>query len=171
MSKRIGVTDAEWAVIAPLLPSETGRGCRPAHDNRRYFEGMLWMARTGAQWRHLPAEYGKWNSIYQRFRRWALTGVWDAMLQTLSEFAKPDKRRRHMIDSTIVRAHQNAAGVKGGIRTRKLWAAAAVGSRPKSMPAATARAARSGSRSRAGKSMTAKRFSSSSGSSKRRSKR
>ncbi|MFC7453205.1 transposase, partial [Insolitispirillum peregrinum] len=76
MNERIGVTDDEWAVISPLLPSERGRGCRPSHDNRRYFEGMLWIARSGSQWRLLPAEYGKWNSVYRRFRRWCMTGVW-----------------------------------------------------------------------------------------------
>ncbi|MES0205077.1 transposase [Mesorhizobium australicum] len=56
------VSDEEWALIGPLLPAERGRGCRPAQDNRRYFEGMMWMARTGAQSRHLPDEYDKWNS-------------------------------------------------------------------------------------------------------------
>ena len=170
LNQRIGITDGEWAVIGRLLPAERGRGCRPAQDNRRYFEGMLWVARTGSQWRQLPGEYGKWNSVYQRFRRWALTGVWDGLLQTLAELAKPE-RRRHMIDITIVRAHQNAAGVKGGIKTRRLWAAAAEASRPKSMPAATARAGRSASRSPADKSTTAKRSSRSCVSSKRRSKR
>lgn len=45
MGERIGLTDEEWTVINPLLPAESGRGCRPAQDNRRYFEGMLWMAR------------------------------------------------------------------------------------------------------------------------------
>ncbi|WBH18279.1 transposase [Sphingomonas radiodurans] len=53
------MSDDEWALIGPLLPAECGRGCRPAGDNRPYFEGMMWMARTGAQWRHLPDEYGK----------------------------------------------------------------------------------------------------------------
>ena len=170
MKDRIGVTDEEWSVIGPLLPAERGRDCRPAHDNRPYFEGMLWIARTGAQWRQLPAEYGKWNSVYQRFRRWALTGVWDAVLQTLSELAQPD-RRRHMIDSTIVRAHQNAAGVKGGIKTRRLWAVRAEASRPKSTPAVTAKAGRWASSSPAVKSMTDKRSSRSSGSSRTRSRR
>ena len=169
MKHRIRVTDEEWSVIAPLLPAERGRDCRPAHDNRPYFEGMLWVARTGAQWRQLPAEYGKWNSVYQRFRRWALTGVWDAVLQTLSELAQPD-RRRHMIDSTIVRAHQNAAGVKGGIKTRRLWAVRAEASPPKSMPAVTAKVGRWASSSPAVKSMTDKRSSRSSGSSRTRSR-
>ncbi|WP_371514784.1 transposase [Brevundimonas denitrificans] len=52
LGERIGVSDDEWELIGPLLPSERGRGCRPAQDNRRYFEGMMWIARTGAQWRH-----------------------------------------------------------------------------------------------------------------------
>src|SRR3546814_11643803 len=59
LGERIGVADEEWALIGPLLPAERGRGCRPAQDNRRYFEGMMWIARTGAQWRHLPDEYGR----------------------------------------------------------------------------------------------------------------
>ncbi|UVK48786.1 transposase (plasmid) [Mesorhizobium sp. AR07] len=54
MGARIGVSDEEWARIGPLLPAERGRGCRPAQDNQRYFEGRMWMARTGAQWPHLP---------------------------------------------------------------------------------------------------------------------
>jgi len=65
LGERIGVTDEEWEVIGPLLPPERGRGCRPAQDNRPYFEGMMWIARTGAQWRHLPDEYGKWNSVFR----------------------------------------------------------------------------------------------------------
>ena len=85
MGERIGVSDDEWALIGPLLPSERGRGCRPADDNRRYFEGMVWMARTGAQWRHLPDEYGKWNSVFRRYRRWVTTGVFDAMLESFAE--------------------------------------------------------------------------------------
>ncbi|RUU83714.1 transposase, partial [Mesorhizobium sp. M7A.F.Ca.MR.176.00.0.0] len=87
LGERIGVSDEEWALIGPLLPAERGRGCRPAQDNRRYFEGMMWMARTGAQWRHLPDEYGKWNSVFRRYRRWVATGVFDALLETLAEMA------------------------------------------------------------------------------------
>ncbi|MFC0413830.1 transposase [Asaia lannensis] len=54
MDETIGATDAERALIGPLLPAETRRGCYPAGDNRRFFDGVMWMARTGAQWRHLP---------------------------------------------------------------------------------------------------------------------
>ena len=102
MGERIGLTDEEWALIGPLFPAERGRGCRPAQDNRRYFEGMMWMARTGAPWRHLPDEYGKWNSVFRRFRRWVETGVFEAMLETLSEMVEWD-RSTDMIDSNAGR--------------------------------------------------------------------
>ena len=114
LGERIGVTDEEWEVIGPLLPPEHGRGCRPAQDNRPYFEGMMWIARTGAQWRHLPDEYGKWNSVFRRYQRWVTTGVFDAMLETLSELARRD-RAADMIDSTVVRAHHCAVGIKRGL--------------------------------------------------------
>ena len=111
MGERIGVSDDEWALISPLLPSERGRGCRPAGDNRPYFEGMVWMARTGAQWRHLPDEYGKWNSVFRRYRRWVVTGVFEAMLETLAAVVERDTSA-DMIDSTVVRAHHCAVGTK-----------------------------------------------------------
>ncbi|MCP4737170.1 MAG: transposase [Bosea sp.] len=98
MGERIGLSDEEWELIGPLLPSERGRGCRPAGDNRPFFEGMMWMARTGSQWRHLPDEYGKWNSVFRRYRRWVETGVFDAMLETLAEMAGRE-RSADMIDS------------------------------------------------------------------------
>nr|WP_158259918.1 IS5 family transposase [Phyllobacterium phragmitis] len=102
MGERVGLTDEEWVLISLLLPAERGRGCRPAQDNRRYFEGMMWMARTGAQWRHLPNEYGKWNSVFRRYRRWVETGVFEAMLETLAELVERD-RSADMIDSTVIR--------------------------------------------------------------------
>ena len=113
MGERIGVSDDEWALIGPLLPAERGRGCRPAPDNRRYFEGMVWMARTGAQWRDLPDEYGKWNSVFRRYPRWVATGVFDAMLETFAEAVERDTSA-DMIDSTVVRAHHCEVGLKRG---------------------------------------------------------
>jgi transposase len=142
LGEPIGLCDDEWAVIGPLLPAERGRCCRPAQDNRRYFEGMMWVARTGAQWRHLPDEYGKWNSVFRRYRRWAVTGVFDALLEGLSELVERD-RIADMIDSTVVRAHHCAAGIKGGLRKERPLAGRAAGSAPSSTPGATPRAARS----------------------------
>jgi transposase len=142
LGERIGLSDKEWCLIGPLLPSERGRGCRPANDKRLFFEGMMWMARTGSQWRHLPDEYGKWNSVFRRYRRWVETGVFDAMLETLAEMAGRD-RSADMIDSTVVRAHHCAVGIKKGLkRPRRLVDREAV-SRQSSTPPAMERAARS----------------------------
>lgn len=144
MNERVGVTDEEWSIIGPLLPSERGRSCRPSLDNRRYFEGMLWIARSGSQWRLLPDEYGKWNSVFRRYRRWIATGVFDALLESLADLAKPD-REAHMIDSTVIRAHHCAVGIKRGIRIGRHSGARGAASRPRSMPDATAEAGRSAS--------------------------
>jgi transposase len=144
LGERIGVLDDEWALIGPLLPSERARGCRPANDNRRYFEGMVWMARTGAQWRHPPDEYGKWNSVFRRYRRWVTTGVFDAMLETLSEAVEWDTGA-DMIDSTVVRAHHCAVGLKTGIRAPRRSGVRAAASPSNSTPAATGTAGRSAS--------------------------
>jgi transposase len=140
LGERIGVSDEEWALIGPLLPPEHGRGCRPAGDNRRYFEGMMWMARSGAQWRLLPDEYGKWNSVFRRYRRWVETGVFDALLETLTEMVARDTSA-DMIDSTVVRA----VGLKKGIRSTRGLADRAAASPPNSMPVAMDTAGRSGS--------------------------
>ena len=129
------LTDEEWDVIAGLLPSERGRKSRPAHDNRRFLNGMLHVLRVGCPWRDMHERYGLWNSVYVRFRRWAEQGVWDAILATLVELGLTDDWQ-HMIDSTIVRGHVSAVGGKGGlVRTLLVDHAAAL--RAKSTPAAT----------------------------------
>lgn len=71
----------------------------------------MWMARTGDEWRHLPDEYGKWNSVFRRYRRWVETGVFDALLETLAEMVERDTSA-DMIDSTVVRAHHCAIGLR-----------------------------------------------------------
>lgn len=102
-----------------LLPPEHGRGCRLAQDNRQYFEGMMWIARTGSQWRHLPDEYGKWNSVFRRYRRWVTTGMFEAMLEKLAEVVERDASA-DMIDSTVIRAHHCAVGIKRTQETEAL---------------------------------------------------
>jgi transposase len=120
------LTDAEWEVIGPLLPPERGRQARPAGDNRRFLNGMLHVLRVGCPWRDMHERYGKWNSVYVRFRRWAEQGVWDAMLQTLVDLGLTD-HWQHMIDSTTIRGHVSAAGARGGLSggfwsiTRRLY--------------------------------------------------
>lgn len=134
---RRDITDSQWAVIGVLLPAERGRISRPAHDNRRYLNGMLFVLRTGCPWRDMHERCGKWNSVYVRFRRWAEQGVWDAILETLVEFGLTDDWQ-HMIDSTTIRAHSQAAGAKGG-HVRKLLVEAAAALRAKSTPVVTIR--------------------------------
>jgi len=93
------LSDAEWELIGPLLPSEQGRWARPSGDNRRFLNGMVHVLRVGCPWRNMHERYGRWNSVYVRFRRWAEQGVWDALLQTLVDLGLADDWQ-HMIDST-----------------------------------------------------------------------
>ena len=111
----------------------------------------------GSQWRHLPDEYGKWNSVFRRFRRWIEVGVFDAMLETLCELAERE-RRADMVDSTIIRAHHCAVGIKRGLRLKKRSGGRAAVSRPRSTPAAMAKVALSASRSRLARRTTPKAF-------------
>lgn len=143
------LTDEEWEVIAGLLPAERGRKSRPAHDNRRYLNGMLHVLRVGCPWRDMHERYGLWNSVYVRFRRWAEQGVWDAILATLVEMGLTDDWQ-HMIDSTTVRGHVSAVGGKGGL-VRRLLVDHAAALRARSTPAVTIKDALSASSSPAEK--------------------
>ena len=107
------LTEREWAIIGALLPPERGRKARPAHDNRLFLNGMLYVLAGRLPWRDMHERYGKWNSVYVRFRRWAQQGVWDAVLETLVELGLTDDWK-HMIDSTTIRGHSQAAGAKRG---------------------------------------------------------
>ena len=110
---RQALTDRQWARIEFLVPGKPGDRGRTGVDNRQFIEAVLWIARTGAPWRDLPDEFGNWNSVFQRFRRWAKNGIWERVFNALRN--DPDFEYL-IIDSTIVRAHQHAAGAKGGLR-------------------------------------------------------
>ena len=131
MVHRHELSEAEWARLAPLLPPRQGRRGRPNADHRRMLNGILWKLATGAPWRDLPERYGSWHSVYTRFRRWVEAGTWDrvlAALQRQADAAGQVDWTVHFVDSTVVRAHQHAAGAKGGIRRPRAWAAARAGS-------------------------------------------
>lgn len=109
MQRRHELKDSEWEKIENILPGRIGTVGKPAKNNRDFVNGVIWIARTGAPWRDLPERYGKWNSVWRRFRRWAITGIWDKLFKMLSIEADLEEM---MIDSTIVRAHQHSAGAK-----------------------------------------------------------
>ena len=111
MPRRI-FSDSQWARVALLLPGKDGDPGRSARDNREFLEAVLWIARAGAPWRDLPDEFGLWNSVFQRFRRWARKGVFEA-LSVDADFEYV------LIDGTIVRFHQHGAGAKGGPAARR----------------------------------------------------
>ncbi len=104
---RFDLSDTEWAVIAPLLPNKP-RGV-PRVDDRRVVNGIFYILRTGSPWRDLPERYGPYTTVYNRYNRWAKAGVWLRVFEALAKRA-PDSL--HLIDSSIVRAHQHAAGGK-----------------------------------------------------------
>jgi len=108
MNRRYELTDGEYSRIEHLLPGRAGSRSRPAEDNRRFLNGVLWIARSGSAWRDLPERYGKWNTVYQRFLRWAQAGRWQQIFEALQQ---PDLDWI-MLDSTVVRAHQHAAGAQ-----------------------------------------------------------
>lgn len=119
---RFVVSNAAWAKVASLLPGKASDSGVTAKNNRLFLEAVLWRVRTGLPWRDLPSEFGRWNSVFQRFRRWVRAGVFDRVFERLSD--EPDFEYA-LIDGTIVSAHQKASGAKGGLRIRPSAAPAA----------------------------------------------
>lgn len=122
--RRHEVTDEQWNRIKDLLPGKAGDPGRTAKDNRLFINAVLWIAKTAAPWRDLPERFGEWNSVFQRFNRWCKRGVWRQILEV---FQDPDLECL-MLDSTVIRAHQHAAGAKKGRTMKKLWVGRAVDS-------------------------------------------
>jgi putative transposase len=115
--KRYELNEGQWQRIAPLLPGKAGDPGRSGSDNRLFVNGVLWVLRSGAHWHNLPERYGKYKTLHKRFSRWARAGVWEKVFAAL---IKDRDNQYLMLDSTLVRAHQQAATGKGGARTR-LW--------------------------------------------------
>jgi transposase len=104
---RMLLRDDQWVRVETLLQGKAGDRGRSGANNPLFIEAVLWIARTGSPWRDLPTVFGPWNSIYVRFARWADKNVWQNILAVLGEDADFEEV---FIDSTIVRAHQHAAG-------------------------------------------------------------
>ena len=134
---RYMLTDELWAALHPLVDQakQNPRGPKPKLPDRAFFEALLYLARTGIPWRDLPSEFGRWDAVYNRFRRWVASGSLRVLFELLTKEPQFGEVRRVLIDSTIVRAHQHAAGAQrkkkrsGPIGRRGLrpWAAVAVG--------------------------------------------
>jgi len=111
MSRATVIDDARWARIEPLLPSSDGQRGRPFRDHRQVVEGIVFRLRTGLAWRDLPPEFGPWQTVWKRHRRFSVDGTWDRILRQLQVDADADGRIdwRISVDSTIARVHQHGA--------------------------------------------------------------
>ncbi|WP_280249319.1 IS5 family transposase [Nocardia abscessus] len=111
---RADLTDAQWARLEPLLPPNKKAGRPPQWKKRQIIDGIRWRTRVGCPWRDIPPQYGSWSAVYGLFRRWQRRGVWLVIVKLLQVFAEAGGRIRWQVsvDSTIVRAHQHAAGAR-----------------------------------------------------------
>jgi transposase len=118
MTRRYGLRDDQWTRIEGILPGRVGHVGGTARDNRLFVDAVLYRYRAGIPWRDLPERFGDWKNVHRRFSRWAESGVWLRVFETLSRDADNEYA---MIDATIVRAHQHSAGAgKKGEATRRL---------------------------------------------------
>ena len=136
---RYDLTDFEWSVIEPLLPMDR-RGPKPK-NNRQVLNGIFWVLRAGAPWRDMPERYGPYTTAYNRFNRWRKAGIWDRLMDAI---VKAYNGKVQMIDSSIVRVHQHASGVKKRVEF-VVWGEAEVASPRKSTPGSMRKAVRFGS--------------------------
>ena len=135
MRHRHAISDEDWDRIKDLLPGRAETPGVTAKDNRLFVNAVLWVGKTGAPWRDLPARFGKWNSVWRRFTRWADRGVWRKAFDALQD---PDLEWL-ILDSTVARAHPCAAGAPkkrtaAGGRTSRPSGAAGAASAPRSTP-------------------------------------
>jgi transposase len=111
---RYVLTNPIWKELEPRIAAakRSPAGAPPELSDRLFLEAVLYRARTGTPWRDLPAEFGDWNAVYQRAKRWRVTGTWDRLFAALPTDSPVQDARRLFVDSTTVRAHPHAAGAK-----------------------------------------------------------
>jgi transposase len=135
--RRHELTAGQWRQLRPLLerlvPRRPKTG-RPNLDHRRLLNGILWKLKTGAPWRDLPERYGPWSTVYSRFWRWQRAGIWDRLFAAVQQHEDAAGRldwTLHFVDGSVIRAHQHAAGAKGGPRKRRRSGTARAALRPR----------------------------------------
>lgn len=138
---RHALTDEQWARLGKLLPKKR-QGPRSKIGDRQFIDAVLYRAKTGVPWRDLPERFGPWKTIYNRFANWADRGVW---LRIFRELQLEVDDVGSIIDGTVVRAHQDASGGRGGSNAM-LWAVLEEVFRPSSTPSLTRKDAPSKSR-------------------------
>jgi transposase len=127
---RYEIKDEDWDRIKDFLPGQVGHRGVAAKDNRLFINAVLWIARTGVPWRDLPERFGNWNSVWRRFDRWAASGMWERVMRELQDA----DLEWLILDSTVIRAHQHAAGKKGAKTARPSVAPAVVSARKSTLP-------------------------------------
>ena len=142
---RHALTDAEWRRLQRVLPRQRA-GPASTRGDRLFIDAVLYRAKTGTPWRDLPERFGPWKSVYNRFSNWARRGHWAAIFQELQ--VEVDETGS-IVDGSVVRAHQDASGGKGG-SNEMLWAVLEEVFQRSSTPSSTPKAAPSTSRSRRG---------------------
>ena len=113
------ISDELWELIEPVLPSDEGCRGRRWRDHRQVLEAIAWRFRTGAPWRDVPAEFGPWQTLWKRHRRWSGDGTYQAIFDHVLASQDTAGKLDWLVsaDSTIVRAHQHSAGAPGAGRT------------------------------------------------------
>jgi transposase len=120
--RRGELSDEQWKRLEPLLPAQKPRTGRPNVEHRQIVNGIIWVLRTGAPWRDMPERYGSWSTVASRFYRWREAGIWEriwAQLQSDADEHNEIDWEIHLLDGTVVRAHQHAAGAKKRVPTPK----------------------------------------------------
>ena len=120
MTTRYGLRDDQWERIKGLLPGRAGSVGVTANNNRRFIEGVIYRYRSGIPWRDLPKRFGNYRKVHTRHMRWSRQGVWQKVFEHLAEDADHEYA---MIDATIVRAHQHAAGALRSNKKKNVSAA------------------------------------------------